>query len=64
MVPQIFPSLRENSIDDFEPVRGDLAWCPVVLIVSKNVRANTMKEFIEEMRSEPPTSTLTAAGVG
>ena len=51
VVPQISKSAK-YSTDDFEAV-AVTGLVPVVLIVSKNVRANTMKDFIDEMRQNP-----------
>ncbi|MGE0037771.1 MAG: Bug family tripartite tricarboxylate transporter substrate binding protein [Xanthobacteraceae bacterium] len=51
VVPQISKSAK-YSIDDFEPI-AVTGIVPLVLIVSKNVRANNLKEFIAEMRGAP-----------
>jgi tripartite-type tricarboxylate transporter receptor subunit TctC len=51
VVPQISKSAK-YSIDDFEPI-AVTGIVPLVLIVSKNVRANNLKEFVAEMRGAP-----------
>ena len=51
VVPQISKSAK-YSIDDFEPI-AVTGLVPLVLIVSKNVRANNLKEFVAEMRAAP-----------
>ena len=40
------------SIDDFEPI-AVTGLVPLVLITSKNIRANTLPELIEELRAAP-----------
>jgi tripartite-type tricarboxylate transporter receptor subunit TctC len=51
----VVPQLSKNakySLDDFEPV-AVTGIIPVVLIVSKNVRAATLPDLIEELRRAP-----------
>src|SRR6185503_2933437 len=51
----IVPPLVKNakySIDDFEPI-AITGLVPLVLITSKNIRANTVRELIEELRAAP-----------
>src|SRR5690242_19370126 len=50
-VPQISRSVK-YSLDDFEPI-AVTGIVPVVLIASKNVKANGLGELIEELRSAP-----------
>jgi len=52
VVPQISKSAKYSVVDDFEPI-AITGIVPVVLIVSKNVRANNLKDFIEELRQAP-----------
>ena len=58
VVPQISKTAK-YSIDDFEPI-AVTGLVPVVLMVSKNVHANNLQEFIAEVRATP-ASTPTAA---
>src|SRR6185312_9082183 len=51
----IVPPLVKNakySIDDFEPI-AITGLVPLVLITSKNIRANNVGELIEELRAAP-----------
>jgi tripartite-type tricarboxylate transporter receptor subunit TctC len=51
----IVPLVSKNakySIDDFEPV-AITGLVPLSLIVSKNIRANTLQEFVAEVRAAP-----------
>jgi putative tricarboxylic transport membrane protein len=52
IVPHMLTTARYSVIDDFEPivVTGVV---PVALMVSKNVKASNLKDFIEEMRANP-----------
>jgi tripartite-type tricarboxylate transporter receptor subunit TctC len=51
VVPQLMKSAK-YSIDDFEPV-AVTGLVPLVLVVSKNVRANNLQELITELRAAP-----------
>jgi tripartite-type tricarboxylate transporter receptor subunit TctC len=51
VVPQISKDIK-YSIDDFEPI-AVTGLVPVVLIASKNIRANTLAALIEELRQSP-----------
>jgi tripartite-type tricarboxylate transporter receptor subunit TctC len=51
----VVPQLSKNAkytLDDFEPI-AVTGIVPVMMIVSKNVRANTLSELIEEVRRAP-----------
>ncbi len=61
VVPQISKSTK-YTIDDFEPI-AVTGIVPLVLIVSKNVRANNLQEFIAEMRAAPGKYTY-GGGIG
>ena len=61
VVPQISKSAK-YSIDDFEPI-AVTGLVPLVLITSKNVRANTLQEFIAELRAAPGKYTF-GGGIG
>jgi tripartite-type tricarboxylate transporter receptor subunit TctC len=52
VVPQISKIANYSVLDDFEPI-AITGLVPVVLIVSKNVQANNLKDFIAEMRANP-----------
>jgi tripartite-type tricarboxylate transporter receptor subunit TctC len=61
----VAPLLSKNpkySIDAFEPIAVS-GVVPVVLIVSKNVRANNLRELIAELRENPGKYTF-GGGVG
>ncbi len=62
VVPQISKTIKYSVVDDFEPI-AITGIVPVVLIVSKNVRANNLKDFIEEMRASPGKYTY-GGGIG
>ena len=61
VAPQISKSAK-YTIDDFEPI-AVTGLVPLVLIVSKNVRANNLQKFIAEMRATPGKYTY-GGGVG
>ncbi len=52
VVPQISSTHNYSIVDDFEPI-AVTGLVPVVLMVSKNIKANTLKEFIDEVRANP-----------
>ena len=52
VVPQISTAHKYSIVDDFEPI-AITGLVPVVLMVSKNMQANTLQEFIAEVRANP-----------
>jgi tripartite-type tricarboxylate transporter receptor subunit TctC len=52
VVPQISKTLHYSVADDFEPI-AITGLVPSVLIVSRNVKANNLKDFIAEVRANP-----------
>ena len=52
VVPQISKTATYSVVDDFEPI-AVTGLVPVVLIVSKNVKADNLKDFIAEVRANP-----------
>jgi len=48
-------------VDDFEPI-AVTGMVPVVLMVSKNVKANNLKDFLEELRANPGKYTYGGGG--
>jgi tripartite-type tricarboxylate transporter receptor subunit TctC len=52
VVPQISKTATYSILDDFEPI-AVTGLVPVVLIVSKDFKANNLKEFIAEVRADP-----------
>jgi tripartite-type tricarboxylate transporter receptor subunit TctC len=51
----IVPHMSKNKysiVEDFEPI-AVTGLVPVVLMVSKSIKADTLKDFIEEMRASP-----------
>src|SRR5262245_15720740 len=51
VVPQLLKGAK-YSIDDFEPI-AITGLVPLVLVVSKNVRAGNLQELIAELRAAP-----------
>jgi tripartite-type tricarboxylate transporter receptor subunit TctC len=52
IVPHMLTTARYSVVDDFEAI-AVTAVVPVALMVSKNVKASNLKDFIEEMRAQP-----------
>ena len=52
VVPQISKTHKYSMVDDFEPI-AITGLVPVVLMVSKNVRADTLKDFIADVQANP-----------
>ena len=52
VVPQISKTHKYSMADDFEPI-AITGLVPVVLMVSKNVQADNLKDFIAEVRANP-----------
>jgi tripartite-type tricarboxylate transporter receptor subunit TctC len=52
VVPQISKTAAYSVVDDFEPI-AVTGLVPVVLIVSKNIKADNLKDFIAEVRANP-----------
>ena len=52
VVPQISKTHKYSMTDDFEPI-AVTGLVPVVLMVSKNVQADNLKDFIAEVRANP-----------
>ena len=48
--PTVYPNIQAHAINSFEPV-GIVASAPIVLIVGKQVPANTVKEFAAHLQS-------------
>jgi len=52
VVPQISKAHKYSMVDEFEPI-AITGLVPVVLMVSKNVKADTLKDFIAEVQANP-----------
>ena len=52
IVPHMSKNAKYSVVDDFEPI-AITGLVPVVLMVSKNVKADNLKDFIAEMRANP-----------
>ena len=52
VMPQISKTAAYSAIDDFEPI-AVTGLVPVVLMVSKNVKANTLQGLIADIRANP-----------
>jgi tripartite-type tricarboxylate transporter receptor subunit TctC len=61
VVPQISKNHKYSVVDEFDPI-AITGVVPVVLMVSKNVKANTLQDFIEEMRANPGKYTYGGGG--
>ena len=61
IVPQLAKGIK-YSVDDFEPI-AVTGLVPLVLITSKNMRAGTLRELIEELRAQPGKFTY-GGGIG
>src|SRR4051794_495597 len=62
IVPQISKTATYSVVDDFEPI-AITGLVPVVLMVSKNVQADNLKDFIAEIRANPGKYTY-GGGIG
>ncbi len=62
VVPQISKTHKYSVADDFEPI-AITGLVPVVLMVSKNVKANTLQDFVAEVRASPGKYTF-GGGIG
>ncbi len=61
--PAIYPNLPAHSVNSFDPV-GIVASAPIVLVASKQVPANTVKEFADYLRTQGDKAANAHAGVG
>jgi tripartite-type tricarboxylate transporter receptor subunit TctC len=61
--PAIYPNLPAHAINSLEPV-GIVASAPIVLIVGKQVPANTLKEFAAHVQGQSDKIVNGHAGVG
>jgi tripartite-type tricarboxylate transporter receptor subunit TctC len=61
VVPQISKTLHYSVVNDFEPI-AITGLVPSVLIVSKNVKANNLKDFLAEVRANPGKYTYGGGG--
>jgi tripartite-type tricarboxylate transporter receptor subunit TctC len=52
VVPQISANAKYSVVDDFEPI-AITGLVPVVLTVSKNIKADNLQDFIAEVRANP-----------
>lgn len=52
VVPQISSNAKYSVLDDFEPI-AITGLVPVVLTVSKTIKADTLQDFIAEVRANP-----------
>jgi tripartite-type tricarboxylate transporter receptor subunit TctC len=62
VVPQISKTHKYSVANDFEPI-AITGLVPVVLMVSKNVKANTLQDFVAEVRASPGKYTF-GGGIG
>src|SRR3954454_19293011 len=62
VVPQISKIATYSVVDDFEPITIT-GLVPVVLMTSKNVQANNLRDFIAEIRANPGKYTY-GGGIG
>jgi tripartite-type tricarboxylate transporter receptor subunit TctC len=60
--PTLYPNAPVHTLKDFEPV-GIVASAPIVMVGSKNIPGNTLKEFVASMKKNAKLSNGNA-GVG
>ncbi|MFN0300224.1 MAG: Bug family tripartite tricarboxylate transporter substrate binding protein [Burkholderiales bacterium] len=63
VAPAVYPKLDYDPIKDFAPV-SLLAVTPYLLVVHPDVKARTLKEFIEVARAQPGKLNYASAGTG
>ncbi|MFM9882487.1 MAG: Bug family tripartite tricarboxylate transporter substrate binding protein [Burkholderiales bacterium] len=63
VAPAVYPKLDYDPIKDFAPV-SLLAVTPYLLVVHPNVKASTLKEFIDVARAQPGKLNYASAGTG
>jgi tripartite-type tricarboxylate transporter receptor subunit TctC len=61
--PTVYPNIQAHAINSFEPV-GIVASAPIVLVVGKQVPADTVKEFAAHLQSQGDKVANGHAGVG
>jgi tripartite-type tricarboxylate transporter receptor subunit TctC len=61
--PAVYPKLTYDPVKDFAPI-GLVGSSPFMLVVKKEMKANTVKEFIAEARSHPGTLNYASYGNG
>jgi tripartite-type tricarboxylate transporter receptor subunit TctC len=52
IVPHMSKNTKYSVVDDFEPI-AITGLVPVVLMVSKNIKANNLKDFLAEVQANP-----------
>ena len=63
IAPAIFPSVKYDSVKDFEPITL-VASTPYLLVLHPSVKAATLKEFIALVKSQPGKLNYASAGAG
>ena len=63
VAPSVFQKLEYDPVKDFAPI-SLIAVTPYLLVVNPNVKANSLKELVELMKSQPGKMNYASAGVG
>ena len=61
--PAVYPKLTYDPIRDFAPI-GLIGSSPFMLVVKKEMKANSVKEFLAEARAQPGTLNYASYGNG
>jgi len=63
VAPSVFQKLEYDPVKDFAPI-SLMAVTPYLLVVNPNVKAKTLKELVDLMKSQPGKMNYASAGVG
>jgi tripartite-type tricarboxylate transporter receptor subunit TctC len=63
VAPSVYNKLEYDPIKDFAPI-GLMAVSPYLLAVNTSVKANSLKELVDLMKSQPGKMNYASAGVG
>ncbi|MFO1312269.1 MAG: tripartite tricarboxylate transporter substrate binding protein [Burkholderiales bacterium] len=63
LAPALYPNVRYDPIKDFAPVTI-LGVAPTVIVVNKDFPANTLQEFVAEVRRNPGKYAFASGGLG
>jgi tripartite-type tricarboxylate transporter receptor subunit TctC len=61
--PAVYPKLTYDPVKDFAPI-GLIGSSPFMLVVKKEMKANSVKEFLAEARAQPGTMNYASYGNG
>jgi len=63
VAPSVYQKLEYDPVKDFAPI-SLIAVTPYLLVVNPSVKANTLKELVALMKSQPGKMNFASAGVG